>query len=292
MDKLTEEIEANRVVYVEHLSRIRNLPSILPLAMEVSRLLDDPATSASDVGKIISQDQAMVAKILMIANSPLYGIPRKVSTIEFAIVILGFNHVKNIVVALSIMDAFQDGTKNKWNKTKFWLHSLATAVLSKRIASDIGYGKTGEAFTAGLLHDLGISVIQRYFSKEFVKITNLVDTVKIRFDAAEKLTMGLTHSELGQFLVNNWNLPNTLGNAVRYHHSPSESENDNVLPSIVHLADFITHKFQQGDFEWDENIELDKGVAQYLSLGDVTQLNSFIDSYKDLLTEHINSIQL
>lgn len=292
MINLNEEIELKRVIYYRHLSRIRNLPSVPTLMMEISRLLEDPKTSAAELGRIISKDQAMVAKVLMVANSPLYGIPRKVSTVEFAIVILGFNHIKNIVVALSVMDAFKNGENKNWNKNKFWTHSLATGVLSKRIAADLGYKRTGEAFTAGLLHDLGISAIQRYFNKEFNEIVNLVETEKVRYDVAEKATLGLTHSEIGQFLIKNWNLPDLLGDAVRYHHNPSEAEEDKILPSIIHLADYMTQKYQQGNFDWDENITFDKEIIHNLSFGDVSYLNSFVDSYKDLFTEHINTIQL
>lgn len=292
MNNLTAEIESKRVLYYRHLSRIRNLPSIPSLMLEVSRLLDDPRTSATELGKIISQDQAMVAKVLMVANSPLYGIPRKVSTVEFAIVILGFNHIKNIVVALSVMDAFQGKSKVKWSRNKFWTHSLATGVLAKRIAVDLGYGKSGEAFTAGLLHDLGISAIQRYFTKEFVEITNLVEREELSYDSAEKGTIGLTHSEIGEFLIKNWNLPDSLSDAVKYHHSPSDAPIDKVLPSIIHLADYMTQKYQQGEFEWDENMKFDNGIIQNLGLGDTSYLNSFVDSYKDLFTEHITNLEV
>lgn len=292
MVNLNEEIELKRAIYYRHLSRIRNLPSVPSLMLEVTRLLDNPKTSATELGKIISQDQAMVAKVLMVANSPLYGIPRKVSTVEFAIVILGFNHIKNIVVALSVMDAFHNGADSNWNRKKFWSHSLATGVLSKRIASDLGYSKTGEAFTSGLLHDLGISAIQRYFKKEFNEILKIVETEKVRFDVAEKLVLGLTHAEIGQYLIKNWNLPDALGDAVRYHHAPSEAEDSKTLPSIIHLADYMTQKYQQGDFDWDENMEFDNEIIRNLSFGDISYLNSFVDSYKDLFAEHINSLQI
>jgi HD-like signal output (HDOD) protein len=234
----------------------------------------------------------MVAKVLMVANSPLYGIPRKVSTVEFAIVILGFNHIKNIVVALSVMDAFQGKSKVKWNRNKFWTHSLATGVLAKRIATDLGYGKSGEAFTAGLLHDLGISALQRYFTKEFSEICNLVEREKLRYDAAEKLTIGLTHSEIGEFLIKNWNLPESLSDAVKYHHKPADAPNDKILPSIIHLADYMTQKYQLGDYDWDENMEFDKSIIQNLRLGDTNYLNSFVESYKNLFNEHITNLEV
>lgn len=292
MYDIKTEIEYKKALYTRQLLRIKNLPSIPAIMMEVSSLLNDPKTSASELGRIIAKDQAMVAKLLMIANSPLYGIPRKVSTVEFAIVILGFNHIKNIVVALSIMDAFQEKSRLFWNREKFWTHSLVIGVLSKRIAFDLGLTISSEAFTAGLLHDLGISAIQRFFPVEFNKICHLVETENIRYSVAEKLTIGLTHCEVGQFLINNWNLPQNLSNAVRFHHEPGQMDENNTLASIIHLADYMTQRYQQGDFNWDENMEFDSSIIQSLSFTDTYHLNAFVDSYKELIEEHINSIEL
>ena len=187
MTNYLENTEVIREKNKRLLTGIRNLPSVPFIMVEVSKMLDNPRTGASDLGKLISKDQAMVAKILSVANSPLYGLPRRVSTIEFAIVILGFDHIKNIVYdeaktkfaeALSMMEAFKSKEDKNWNRRAFWLHSLITASAAKRIADDLGYRKSGEAFTCGLLHDLGISVIQRYFYEGFKEICTLVKVYK------------------------------------------------------------------------------------------------------------------
>ena len=97
---------------------IRNLPSIPVVMTEASNLLENPRTSAAELGKLISKDQGLTAKILSVANSPLYGLPRRVSTIEFAIVILGFDHIKNIVIALSMIEAFKNESGKNWNRKR------------------------------------------------------------------------------------------------------------------------------------------------------------------------------
>lgn len=287
MVSMTDNIERKKIINLENLSRIRNLPAIPTIMMEVSNLLENPNTSASELGRAISRDQAMVAKVLTIANSPLYGLPRKVSTVEFAIVILGFDHIKNIVIALSVMEAFKNKNGKGWNRQQFWMHSLATAVLSKRISEDLGYGKSGEAFTAGLLHDLGISTMQRYFNKEYSMINELADKEQIRYLNAERQVLGIDHCIMGQFLIDNWNLPESLSEAVLYHHAPSEAGSNKVLPSIIHLADFMTQVYRKGDFFWDENMKLDTNIIDILSLGDQTYLSSFIESYSEIFEKHI-----
>jgi putative nucleotidyltransferase with HDIG domain len=269
---------------------IRNLPSVPVVMLELTRLLDNPRTSAGDLGKLISKDQGLVTKILAVANSPLYGLPRRVSTIEFAIVILGFDHIKNIVIALSMMEAFKGSNEKGWNRQRYWNHSLLTAMASKRIADDLGYRKSGEVFTAGLLHDLGVSVTQRFFNQDFKKINEMVETQQISYMNSEKLVLGLTHEEIGQFLIEKWNLPTVLGDAVLFHHQPSLAETNKPLTAIVHLADYLTQHYMVGNVDWDENIELDLNIIEILKLADETYLENLINSYEQLYKDQIDSL--
>lgn len=268
--------------YKDYLFNIKNLPSIPLIIMEVTKMLGSPRTSANELGKVISRDQGMVAKILTVANSPLYGLPRRVSTIEFAIVILGFDHIKNIVIALSMIEAFKNKDDNNWNRRKFWQHSILTASAAKRIADDFGYIKSGEAFTAGLLHDLGISVIQRYFNQEFGKICELAKGRHEDYTTAEEKVLGINHCEVGKYLLERWNLPHSLSDAIRYHHEPSACEENKVLASIVHLADYMTQKFRIGNIAWDDGFKLDENIVDILKLGDETYLQKLIDTYQQL----------
>jgi putative nucleotidyltransferase with HDIG domain len=273
------------------ISSIRNLPSVPFIMVEVSRMLENPKTGASELGKLISKDQAMVAKILSVANSPLYGLPRRVSTIEFAIVILGFDHIKNIVIALSMMEAFKAREDRNWNRRAFWLHSLVTASAAKRIADDLGFRKTGETFTCGLLHDLGISVIQRYFFDEFKEICKQVNEQQMRYLNAEQKIMGISHQEIGQYLIEKWNLPASLGDVVLNHHNPSNAEVEPEMAAIVHLADYMTQRFMLGSLNWDENYILDQNIIDILNLGDDNYLDSFIQSYEQLFRSHVDSLK-
>lgn len=290
MDNIQVNISSKREWCKRLLSGIRNLPPLPIIMVEISKLLDNPRTGASELGKLISKDQAMVAKILSVANSPLYGIPRRVSTIEFAIVILGFEQIKNIIVAFSVMEAFRNKEDKSWNRRAYWVHSLITAGVAKRIADDLGFRKSGEAFTAGLLHDLGISVIRRYFEEDFKKICSLVDLQQLRYINAEEEILGITHQEIGSYLVEQWNLPEALSEAVLHHHEPSKATTQQELTAIVHLADYMTQRFTIGEFNWDENIQLDHSVIDILNLVDENYLNSYIDSYEELLKANYESI--
>jgi putative nucleotidyltransferase with HDIG domain len=292
MNKIMAESLPEKKTFIKLLSSIRSLPSMPVVMVEVSKLLSNPLTSAADLGKVISTDQGLVAKILAVANSPLYGIPRRVSTIEFAIVILGFDHIKNIVMALSMIEAFKRDDGKNWDNAAYWIHSLMTASAAKRIADELRYQKTGEVFTAGLLHDLGISIIQRYFNSEFNAICGLVDLQEMRYLKAEEQTLGLTHQEIGQLLANRWNLPESLGETIANHHCPSSLGDNKVLASIVHLADYMTQRLGIGCFYWDENIQLDENIIDILKFGNEINLHRFVDSHEELFKSQLESVTL
>ena len=291
MDNTVTDLEKVRERKINNLMSIRNLPSIPVVMFEVTKLLENPKTNANDLGKIISMDQGLVAKILTVANSPLYGLPRRVSTIEFAIVILGFEHIKNIVIALSMIEAFKGKEDKNLDKKSYWLHSLVTAFAAKRVADDFRYRKSGEAFTAGLLHDLGISVIQRFFPQDFVKIIDLVKSENCEYLAAENQVLGINHQDIGQFLIEKWNLPPVLGDVILHHHEPSNSENKQ-LTAIVHLADYMTQKLGIGAFNWDEKLTYDPLIMELFRFRDEEELEKYITGYKEMFLSQIESIEI
>ncbi len=292
MNENNTAVEGLKEKRKKFLAGIQNLPSIPVVMLEVSRLLDNPKTSAADLGKLISKDQGLVAKILKIANSPLFGLPRKVSTVEFAIVILGFTHIKNIIIALSALETFNSRDDQYWNNKKFWMHSVVTATMAKYIAEELGYRKSGEAFIAGLLHDLGVSVVRQYFPDEYVQICEYVKEYEGGYIETEYKILGITHQEIGQFLCSKWNLPESLGETILNHHSPMHSKNYPELSAIIHLADYMTQYFQMGEFYWDEGLELDENVIEILDLGDRNYVEELVESYKDLVQTQIEAIAI
>lgn len=270
------------------LSYIGSLPSIPKIISEVSNLFNNDRISAIDLCKVISKDQAIVAKILAVANSPLYGLPRRVSTIEFAVVIIGFEQIKNILVALSLVEVFKNNRSNvNWDHQAYWIHSLLTATAAKRIADDLHYQKSGEVFTVGLLHDLGLAVLQYYMNSDFNKICRVVKQNQLSFFCAEKELLGFTHQEIAGVLFEKWNFPQYVIDAVLHHHNPSQSFNGKVLPSLVHLADYMTQKLELGAFNWDDGYDFDENVIDILGFGSMENLNDFIASYQPLFENHI-----
>ena len=274
------------------LSNIYNLPAMSGVMMEVSKMLDDSSTNTGSLSKIIGKDQGLATKILSIANSPLYGLPRRVSTIDFAILIIGYQDIKNIVIALSMVESFKNKTDKLLNQNDFWLHSVVTANASKRISEDLGYRIGSEAFIAGLLHDLGIPVLHKYFHASFEQIYKEVDDNTPRFLELELEHCGMTHQGIGKFLGSKWNLPSNLCEAIEFHHTPSESTENKVLTAIVHLADYMTCFYHNDMFNWDRNYDLDKSILETLKFKSEADFEEFVTKYNKLFVEELGTFRV
>ena len=272
------------------LKKVNTLSPIPRILSEVLQLLNDPYTSPNILAKAISKDQSVVLKLLTIANSPFYGLTKRVSSIEFAIMILGYDEIRNIVTALSLMESIKNKSDQYLDQRIFWMHSIVTATIAKKLAMDFSLEKNGEAFIAGLLHDLGLSVIHRFMHSDFVAICDLMKQ-GIPSLEAEKEVLGLSHGAIGEVFLTNWNIPEVITEIVRYHHSPHLSQNVPVLTSVVHLADYMTQKLQVGQLGWDSSNELNEHIFTTLHIKDLVELGKFMDSYKDPLNAQIESLK-
>jgi len=270
---------------------IKNLPSIPKVIFEVTKLLEDPSTTTNKLAEIISKDQGLTLKILSVANSPLYGIRRKVSSIEFAILVLGFKDMKDIVTAISFADSFKISTSQEFEPMDFWIHSMLAGTAAKSIAQCLGFNLGGDAFVAGIIHDIGILVIHKYMYKEFLEIIKLANTQNIPIFEAEYQVLGLSHQEIGRFLCEKWQLPAVLCDTINHHHQPSLGTKNNVITSIIHLVDYMTQKLNIGSFFWDTNMELDPSILETLHFESMEDLDKFTADYKELFEVSSSSLR-
>lgn len=285
----TQDIQAKRERTEKVLASVVNLPVVPKVMFETIKLLDNKYTTAGELNKVISKDQALLTKILTIANSPLYGLQRKVTTIEYAILVLGYRELRNIISALSVAEAFRNKTDKYLNSKEFMLHSYLTGTASKKLATDIGYNNSGEAFIAGFLHDIGLSVMHRYLHSGYINITELVESKGVRFRDAELDVLGMTHDQIGYFLLDKWNFPKEISEPVLTHHDPSES--NSVLGAIVNLADYITNRLKLTNAPWDNDVELAPFTARKFSLEREIDVAVFIDGYKDIFWSQIEFVR-
>ncbi len=235
---------------------IESFPSLPSTVAEVMSVVNNPDSSAKDLTQAILPDQSMCVAILKIANSALYGRPKKVSSLETAITVLGFDEIQNIVLSRSVMNSFGSiFDRNDEIINNFWDHSFTCALAGKVIAEHFSISSPGRFFIGGLIHDIGKLAMLLTFPEEYTAekwLTGLSTGKKLE---EERQQFAITHAEVGGRLLQKWNFPESLTNALNFHHSPLDSPENHGFPIIVQLADVLAHlcstyeKDEIGDIE-------------------------------------------
>ena len=236
-------------IILKSLSNISTIPTLPSVLEKINRLLNNPQTSAEEIGKVITTDQALSAKVLKLVNSAFYGFPGKIGTITHAVVILGFTTIKNIILTASIFDVFTKKTSHgfSFDLEKFWLHSIACGAASQCIAKHIGFNEKEECFVAGLIHDVGKIILCNYLSSEFELVLDNIKKKNCLFYESEKEILGLTHEQIGGIITEKWNLPKNLQDAVKKHHSIFQNAEFPTTAGIVHAADILVRAMDYGN---------------------------------------------
>ncbi|MBI5360118.1 MAG: HDOD domain-containing protein [Planctomycetes bacterium] len=228
-------------------SHIIGLPTLPVMLANINRLMMNPRTSAKEVAQLISSDPTITSKILRVVNSSFYGFPSRITTITHAIVILGFNTIKSIILSSSIFDAFKGGTnEQRFNREEFWKHSIACGTAAKVVAKHAGLSALEEFFIAGLLHDVGKIIIDQHFHNEFMRILDIVDQKDCLMYKAEEEVLGVTHAELGAWLFEKWNLSKNFVESTSKHHNPVLATENPKYTAVIHLADIVVRSIQIG----------------------------------------------
>jgi putative nucleotidyltransferase with HDIG domain len=245
-----------------------DLPALPGTAMDAMKLTQDPDVSARELQAVIAKDQALTARILKIVNSAMYCFEREVSTLSHAIAILGMDVVRSIIVAASVQQVFHSSASGGRDLTTklFWEHSWGTATAAKAIAGRIGYGVAEEAFTCGLLHDMGKMVMMRNQNRIYTEILKKVYCGESSFCQAEVRAFGFSHAHVGALLALKWRFPPQLVEGILYHHDFTAAPEYRQLAAIAALADSMMIFLEVG-FQKDKSLKLeDEASAKHLKL--------------------------
>jgi HD-like signal output (HDOD) protein len=225
----------------EQIQRIRTLPSLSGVVKKLCALSESDISSAAEVGDIVSTDQVLTARVLKIVNSSFYGFEGRVGTINHALVLLGFNVVKSIVITAAVIDCMTASMVGLWE------HSLGVATAANHVARTLKISNPEETSTAGLLHDLGKVILHVEMRDVAEHVQASVNLDRISFIEAERQALdGLTHCDIVGWLAEEWNLPPRLREPLVLHHSPNVAEFARVPTAIVHISDVITRALQFG----------------------------------------------
>lgn len=240
------------------LSEVNNssIASIKSTVSGVISIINDPKSNAKDLKELIQIDPPLAAKVLKVANSAYYASPRKISEIDQAVIWIGFETLKEIVLSQKVAEVFNGGEDFKgYSRTKLWKHSLCVALLAKKIYR-MEYGERGEnAYAVGLMHDIGIIVEDQFKETQFREVLSIVNDKQEVFTKVENEILGFHHSEIGKILTYTWGLPTELVGAIGFHHNPLLVTGEFAkMAKTLFVADYLVH---DSGISYSENMKLD-----------------------------------
>jgi HD-like signal output (HDOD) protein len=232
------------------LTQIDTLPSMPSIYIEVTDELQSPNASIQKVGKIISQDVALTSKILQLVNSAYFSLPRHISSPEHAAVMLGLDIIRSLILVVQIFKKFElMDMPNKFFEL-LWAHNVMTGKIAKSIAKNESRDQKiiDNAFIAGLLHDSGKLILASSFPEEYRDILKKTQGKWGRIWEIEEDILGITHAEVGAYLMELWGLPVSIIEALAFHHSPSMSGEVRFSPlTAVYIANILEHGIPDTD---------------------------------------------
>jgi len=242
---------------------LRNVPTLPDVFGKIIPLMESPSAGAQDISNIISSDQALSAKILRVVNSAFYGFPGRISNISHALIILGFDVVKGLILSTAVFDMMKTGGLHG-----LWKHSLSCAAAARVIARKTNSPNPDEISTSALLHDIGKVVIRIELPDESALIDQLVAEKEISTYDAEQEILGFNHADVGGWLCHEWHLPARLAEPITHHHNPHLSKSALVPTATVNFADSLTRGIGFGSGGDDLVPQIDSQAWAALDIGD------------------------
>lgn len=269
--------------YITH--KIEDVKAIPEIITQIIGLTDNPDSTVTDIEKLVLRDQALTSKILRLANSAYYGYARRISTISEATVLLGFQAIKGIALASMARDYMSGEFKGySLEEKQLWNQSQTCAIISRYIARKLKYPNPEEAYIAGLLRDIGKTILNEHMESEYKEVLSKVNDEGITFLDAENEIFGYDHAEIGGIVAEKWNLPAVLIDAIKYHHTPDLSNINPILVSIVHIADALTMMMGVGIGLDGLSYNFSETALNTLGL-DELQVQNIISAVSDLIKD-------
>jgi len=259
---------------------IGDLPAMPHIAAQIMQKLASFDSTPREINELIAKDQSLAARVLKVANSPYYGASRSISNIKEAIIFMGFDSISSLIMTAVMKDTFS--TVSGAGRG-LWEHSIGCAVAAKHIGGALGLQNFEEAFLAGLMHDIGKSVLFQQVPNKMRDVVLLVNGGKSFWDA-EREQLGFTHAEVGQLLTQKWRFTLTMEEVVANHHEPDCAKSARELAHIVSLANSLCHKLSVGLTKNPSIDPYELESTKALGLGD-----DVISSTLELLAETISS---
>jgi putative nucleotidyltransferase with HDIG domain len=241
-------------------NKVKKIPPFPHVGLQLMRELKRENTNAERLNKIINADSVLAARILRVVNSAYYGIPNRVATIKHGVTLLGLQQIQDLAFGIYLRDLGYrfSGTSSPLQQ-RYWTHSVAVAFLAEELSRFLRLGTVmpGEAYMAGLLHDIGLLVLSRFEVQKTSQTIQLQAQCKMSPIQAELHAIGTTHAVLGEWLAEKWDLPETLKQVIQYHHVPRPDSPIAELETVVRIGDVLATRLGYGFYlaDWGWQLE-------------------------------------
>ena len=231
----------------EIISQVHALPTLPQIHMELVKELESPSASIARAAEIVSKDIGMTAKLMQLVNSSFFGLSFHVSTAAEAAMLLGLETLQALVLSVQVFSQFEQANAGKFSIDAMMNHSLSVATYAKAIAvvEKCDRVTADHAFLGGMLHDVGKLVLVANLPQRYCEAIMLARREQLPLAGAERITFGVSHAEVGAYLLGLWGLPEPIVEAVAFHHSPSNCTVEGFTPlTAVHVADVLEHEMR------------------------------------------------
>jgi len=285
---MENEVILDKASFRKKVEQLSNLPTLPNLLDKFTRMLKDPNTSMAAFGKELSKDQTLTSKILKLVNSAFYGFPGRISTVTHALVLLGYDSLKGLIISSNIFENLSPGAY------PLWRHSISVSLASRAIARELSLPDIEEFAVAGLLHDIGKVILHIEAPEEYMAVTKHAHKANISICQAESEILGFDHANIGLWVCEEWKLPKKLTIPIGYHHMPEKSKEYQIRIAVVTTADILV-RGMGGGAEDDIPLEAPDSIIEEqvpLTLEQIRKLVEEIEpefeSLKHLVPEEIN----
>ncbi len=252
-----------------------SLFSLPDIYFQITKMINDPSYSAVDIGKVISKDPALSARLLKIVNSSFYGFQARVDTISRAITIVGIDDLKSLVLTTSVIDSFSKIPSDLVDMTLFWLRSIHCGILAKLLAKKSSVSHCERLFLCGLLHDLGSLVLYSKLPDQSLEVLLAADHDRRLVAGLEQEIIGLTHADVSSALIQHWGLPEALVETIACYLNPEAALDYKLDACLLALATRLVDMVQQNSSVAEILEEFPDSVEQMIRL-DADQIDSVL----------------
>lgn len=260
-----------------------DLPAMPVVATKVMQLVEDERATAEELAKIVQSDPTMAARVLKISNSAFYGCQRQIQTLPSAIVVIGFNTLKTLVLMASVKEMFKP---NGLTEKMLWEQSFGAALAARVIARETRTANPEEAFLAGLMQDIGKIIMQHIDPGKFQMVIEQYYNEGLEFDEAEKAFYSFSHAELGGCVLQKWNFPETLVSVVTHHHTfdlpDADDHYQRRMTAVASLANLFCVKLGIGERSPRADLELSGTYAAKLLKMDNERIGELLDNFAEV----------